>query len=389
MIVIAQFEPDEEAGQDFSPTLPPPLTPDGQALPPAHDMTRLLFSLGMKGLHASVMDVESMACLSSWSVGDAGERSTSAEDANGASVPAAMATIVHLNATPFDRTLTRQIDPQSWAFAWRVDADHVAVAEARYSLPNSACTERDIAAVRQLCTAGIESGDRLRAEAMNDRFPSPASEAPVAAARPRLAVKLAPAGWAVKRMQRLRWPSLLAPGLAGAVCLAAALQIQSSRDGEAQRLRQLTDATMTQQLLRVLAAGDYGEVQASLETFEGLGYFKGAVVVDARHRAVARAGAVPALRIGHAVAGPEVAGARVVPLVAAASNTDGQLLLWGPETPSPRGGALLERALSVAGLLLVLATLAGAAILWRRRRRQRATGARQPLMPPPLSEAPR
>jgi hypothetical protein len=361
---------------------------EAAVLPLPQDATRLLFSLGMEGLHASVMDVESMACLSSWRIGDAGERSTATEDAGGPSFATAMATIVHLNGTPLDQTLTRQLDAQSWALAWRVDASSVAVAEARYSLPNDVCTERDSTVVRQLCSAGIEAGGLRRTEAMNLRLPQPASEPLAAAATPRTAVLPTLVRWADGLAQRLRWPSLLAMGLTGAVCLAAALQIQSSREGEARRLRLLTDATMTQQLVRVLASGDYGEVQGNLETFEGLGYFKGAVVIDARRRPVAIAGAVPALRIGRAVTGPEVAGARIVPLLAAASNTEGQLLIWGPETPSPRVSVHLEPALFMAGLLLMLATLAGAALWARARLRQREAGANQPLPVPPPGTLP-
>jgi hypothetical protein len=369
MTVLAQLRPDKAAGSDCS-------------------ATQLLLSLGMEGLHASVMDVESMACLSSWRIGDAGERSTAAEDAGGPSFPTAMATIVHLNGTPLDQTLTRQLDAHNWAFAWRVDASSVAVAEARYGLPNNACTDRDTAVVRQLCSAGTEAGKLRRTEAMPDRLPQPASQPLAAAAPHRTALPPTPVSWADKLAQPLRWPSLLALGLTAAVCLAAALQIQSSREGEARRLRQLTDATMTQQLTRVLALGDYGEVQGNLDTFEGLGYFKGAAVIDARRRPVAMAGAVPALRIGRAVAGPEVAGARTVPLLAEASNTEGQLLIWGPETPSPRVSVHLETTLFMAGLLLMLATLAGAALLGRGRLRQREADANQPLVLPPLPETP-
>jgi hypothetical protein len=369
MTVLAQLRPDKAAGSDCS-------------------ATQLLLSLGMEGLHASVMDVESMACLSSWRIGDAGERSTAAEDAGGPSFPTAMATIVHLNGTPLDQTLTRQLDAHNWAFAWRVDASSVAVAEARYGLPNNACTDRDTAVVRQLCSAGTEAGKLRRTEAMPDRLPQPASQPLAAAAPHRTALPPTPVSWADKLAQPLRWPSLLALGLTAAVCLAAALQIQSSREGEARRLRQLTDATMTQQLTRVLALGDYGEVQGNLDTFEGLGYFKGAVVIDARRRPVAMAGTVPALRIGRAVAGPEVAGARTVPLLAEASNTEGQLLIWGPETPSPRVSVHLETTLFMAGLLLMLATLAGAALLGRGRLRQREADANQPLVLPPLPETP-
>jgi hypothetical protein len=196
------------------------------------------------------------------------------------------------------------------------------------------------------------------------------------------------ARWVEQLVQRMRWPWLLALGLAGAVCLAAALQIQSTREAEARRLRLLTDATMTQQLLRVLAAGDYGEVQANLETFESLGYFKGAVVVDARRRAVAQTGAVPALRIGHTLTGAEVAGARAVPLTAAGSNTDGQLFIWGPELPTPRVSAALEQVLIACAVPLLLAALAGAALwAWQRRRGSQA-GADQALLSPSLSEAP-
>jgi hypothetical protein len=297
-----------------------------------------------------------------------------------------MATIVHLNRTPVEQTLTRQLDPQRWAFAWRVDSGRVAVAEARYRWPTDLRPEKDTAAVRQLCAAGIEACPLRFAEAMNDHRPFRESEAAAADATPQMAGHAVPVGWAGLLAPWLRGPRLLGLGLAGAIGLLAALQLDASRRGEALRMRQLTDATMTQQLTRGLAVSDYGEVQGDLEAFERLGHFKGAVVVDARQRAVASIGAVPALRIGQVVALPDASVARVLPLPSAAGSTAGQLLMWGFAPTPPRASALIVQALYLASLLLLVAALAGAALKWHQR--QQGTGASQPLLSPPDTEAP-
>ena len=379
MIMIAQLQPrDGDAVGGFSATLPPsvdtpapvdtPATLDDEALPPSRDVSQMLVLFGIKSLHASMIDVESKACQSSWTIGDAGKRTTPDPDDGAASLPSAMATIVYLNNVAREQTLTRRIDPQRWAFAWRVDEHHVAVAEACYRWPNNERTKADTAAVRQLCAAGIEAGKFARAAAVDGPLPVPAPHAEAALAAPLPEVRKPPAKLTYRLAQRLRWLLLAVLGLAGAVSLLAGLQLASSREGEAQRLRSLADGAMTQQLARVLATGDYGEVQADLDTFEGLNYFRGAMVVDARRRAVARAGAVPASRIGQALGAAAAADARIVPLKAAGADTDGLLLIWGPETLSP-GVSNIERALFVACLLLTMTALAGAALMWRQRQR--------------------
>lgn len=371
---IADEQADEQADLGFSPTLPPPMAVEEPhllqvevVLAAPHGVTRNLLPPGLKGLRASMMEVGSMACLSSWSIGETDPLGPLAEDAAGASFPTAMATIVHLNGTPSEQTLTRQLDPQCWAFAWRVDEHRVAVAEARYRLPSTVRTEKDIAVVRQLCTAGIEGAPLRRLEAMNDRAQIAAPNTSSALPKPPGAVRSRFVRWTAALTQRLRWSTLGALALGGAVCMVAALQIKSTREGEAQRFRQLTDATMAQQLARVMAAGDYGEVQGDLEAFAGLGYFKGAVVIDARSRAVASAGTVPTMRIGQALTGTERADVRVVPLKTAVSNSDAQLLIWASEAPLPGVSALGELGLFAAGVLLILTTLAGSALLWRQR----------------------
>lgn len=399
MIKIAHIQRGDDDASDFSPTLPPPtgfeppLPPDAEVLPPPHEVARVLVPLGLKGLCASMFDVDSMACLSSWALGDAGQRDTFADEAGGASFPTAMATLVHLHRTPFDQTLTRQLDPQRWAFAWRVDEHRVAVAEARYRLPGSGRSERDISVVRQLCGAGIGADQFQRAEAVNERFEAPTSSTATPASPPPASPKSTLPNKVDQWARPLRWPAVMALGLASAICLASALLIASSRTGEAQRLRQLTDATMTEQLARVLATGDYGEVQANLEVFEGLGYFKGSAVIDARRRVVASAGALPALRIGLSVSGPDAVNARAVPLKAATGKAEGQLLIWGPEMAALKADALIDRALFAAALVLALTTAAGAALLWRQRSLRRETEWREAdqrvlLLPLPDATAP-
>jgi hypothetical protein len=401
MITIAQFTARRGADSDFSPTLPPPVVAEAPLALDALDALDAVeardspgpqqrvvtaLPLDIQSLRVSVLDVESQACIAAWSIGDEGEGGPFADAGGSAGFTTAMATIVHLNRTPVDQTLTRQLDPQRWAFAWRVNSGRVAVAEARYRWPTNLRPDKDTAAVRQLCAAGIETGPLRFAEARNDHRPFRESDAPAADATPQTAGQAAPAGWADSLAPWLRGPQLLGLGLAGAIGLLGALQVDASRRGEALRMRQLTDATMTQQLTRGLAVSDYGEVQGDLEAFERLGYFKGAVVVDARQRAVASVGAVPALRIGQVVALPDTNVARVLQLPSAAGSTAGQLLIWGSALTPPRASALIVQALYLASPLLLVAALAGAALKWRQR--QHGTGAPQPLLSPPDTEAP-
>lgn len=367
--------PAEEADLDFSPTLPPPAAVDAQpqidAPARAPESPEDLLPPGLTGLRAALIDVGSMACVSSWGIGEGSSPGALTQDPDGASCSTAMATIVHLNGTPFELTLTRQLDPQHWAFAWRVDEHNVAVAEARYRAPSDVRSETDIAKVRLLCTAGLSGAPVRRLDAMHGPVRNtvhdarPALRMPRAATRSNIALRVATLA---RQSRSSPWASI---ALVGATCVLAALQIQSSREAEAQRFRALADAAMVQQLTRVMAAGDYGEVQADLEAYAGLGYFKGAVVVDARRRAVASAGAVPALRIGHALAAADAADARALPLKTAAAHSDVQLLMWGADPASSGAGSLGEISLFAAGGLLSLSGLAGGLLWWRQRRRQR------------------
>jgi len=117
----------------FSATDPGRLPASGLAPLLARDMALMFGQLGVASVRASVVDMDSMAFQSAWSVTEKGEVG---EDFLGkgldSTFPAAMATIAQMGVAPPEQTVVRKLNPRHWAFAWRIDDRLVAVAEARY-----------------------------------------------------------------------------------------------------------------------------------------------------------------------------------------------------------------------------------------------------------------
>ena len=375
---------DTPPDRGFLPTVPPSLEPDPRLT------AALLATLGVVTVRASLMELATMSCQLNWSINEHGEAD---DNNNGHSGPDSqfritMATIVQLKDTPAAETLTRRLDPRRWAFAWRVDARRVAVAEACYQLAHIEHSDDDTALLRQICDAGLQvtsfgttaaAGGALelaastdsrdddgpgasahRDAAHSDQAGHRARSAPRSAAARQLAVKLP-----------LRWGmlALLLLCLGAAAVFVLAHRQADSMQGETLQLRAQAEATMSTRLGEVLAGGDYGEVQGELETFATLKYFEGAVVTNARRRVVAVAGDVKGVRMGDPVSPEAAKGARLSSLATRGQPTDAELMTWGGVRNPLLAPIASQRTWLIVGFLLSVSAMAAAAWLMVRFRR--------------------
>lgn len=261
--------------------------------PLAGDMARLFRVLGLQSFRASVVDMASMSYEAAWLVGENGETVDEPDRAPlDSAFPGSLSVISRLANASLDETVDHPLGARRCVYAWRLDGLRVVIAEARYHERHDRSRDLDIAAARLVCSAGLMSrqGLGLRggaceaplawSQAATDEATGPARGLGVAA----LVASLAAAGLTA-------WLALSAlPGLRADAQAATA---------QAMRLRAMTDETLSHTLTMALASGDYGEVQNHLSNFESLGYFRGALITNARQRVVAIAGQVDdTLRIG-------------------------------------------------------------------------------------------
>ena len=347
--------------------------PSGLAPLLARDMALMFAQLGVASVRASVVDMESMAFQSAWSVTEKGEVG---EDFLGkgldSTFPAAMATIAQMGVAPPEQTVVRKLNPRHWAFAWRIDERLVAVAEARYRDQRDMMSPTDTALVRLICDTGI----RTRQADADAPRPRPM---PAAAARehphlqwPEVDRRQAPQVALSTRIGVLLMvlSALLALGLTVFIAPAArdeALALQT----EVKRLQGMGSQSMVNTLSTSLATGDYGELQVALANFGALGYFQSAVITNARQRVVALVGTVPDTRIGDGIP-PAVARTAEAKDLALGGERFGQLLLQGQvQANIPTASS---RLVSVLSALSCLAALAGVLLLVLRRGQRGSAG---------------
>ena len=350
----------------FSATDPGKAPATGLAPLLARDMSLMFGQLGVASVRASVVDMESMAFQSAWSVTEKGEVG---EDFLGkgldSTFPAAMATIAQMGVAPPEQTVVRKLNPRHWAFAWRIDERLVAVAEARYRDQRDMMSPSDTALVRLICDTGIRArltdGDAPRAR------PLPAS--------------------AAREHPHLQWPEVdrrQAPQVALSTRIGVLLMVLSAllalwltvfvapraRDealalqAEVTRLQAMGSKSMLNTLATTLSTGDYGELQASLAAYGSLGYFQNAVVTNARQRVVAMVGTVPDTRIGDGVPPALARSTEALDLTLGAERY-GQLLVQGAALPVASTNA--SRLVSIATALVCLSALSGVLMLVLRR----------------------
>ncbi len=336
----------------------------------SRDMALMFGQLGVQSFRASVVDLESMAYQSVWSITEQGEVSDDhPERGLDSAFPGAMATIAQLRQASAVHTVVRKLSPRHWAFAWRIDERHVAVAEARYRDRRDLQSDADTALVRLICDTGIRAGNgdsAIAATTAADDIPQlmwPQVDrrraARAGASRGRMAVIL------------VGLTALLALSVA-LLAIPAARDQTANQKSESSRFLVMADSTMTQNLSAMLATGDYGDVQTTLSSFESLGYFDGAVVTNARQRVIAIAGAATGARIGDTVPASLAGAAQVFDLMQG-SDRSGQLLVTRPQ-PKDVGGGRTSFYLMLGAAVLAFASAAALAamVLPRFLRRNRA-----------------
>lgn len=329
--------------------------------PLAGDMARLFRVLGLQSFRASVVDMASMAYEAAWLVGENGEFVDEPDRAPlDSAFPGSTTVISRLANASLEETIDQPLGARRCVYAWRMDGLRVVIAEARYHERHNRARDLDIAAARLVCSAGLmgrHGGLRTGEPALPLNW-TQTEPPPPAPARSLLfgglGLSLAAAGLAA-------WLALLAlPAVRGETQAVA---------GQATRLRAMADDTMSHALTAALASGDYGEVQNQLGSFESLGYFRGALITNARQRVVAIAGQVDdTLRIGIELPDGTVPKAQARDLVQGAERF-GRLVIVKPagdELLPPR----LEPLRTVAAVTTGAALLAALALAWALRRQR-------------------
>ena len=398
---------------DFLATRPPPIQQQD-----AH-LAELMSSLGASTVRAVIFDLDTKLCRESWLINEYGESSNESNDGGATThFVTAMGTIAQLSQTSANETLVRQLNPRRCAFAWRIDDHRVAVAEARYLLPQTGRRDQDAAVLRELfhaCMPRQATSEAAMPSGVTPEFPEhgPATDTAAAhgpdaggrqprtphldvpvlvgGAPPRAGISVAMStstGTGSDTSTGTGSGTTTATGAATSTgtsaglfalmlfCLVAAIvflvadrQTRSLQD-EQLRLQSQADATMIRQLADVLALGDYGEVQAELETFAELGYVQDAVVTNAQRRVVALVGTVQDARIGNVLPSDGASTGKVVALRARDQPGVGHLTTWAMPGSTVKPFAS-QRTLLIAASLLSLAALVNAAWLLVRYRRRR------------------
>lgn len=341
----------------------------------ARDMALMFSQIGILSLRASVVDMESMAFQPAWSISDRGEV---AEDPLNrgldSAFPAAMATIAQMGVLSPEHTVVRKLSPRHWAFAWRIDDRHVAVAEARYRDQRDMQTDADTALVRLICDNGIRAGQADAAAGNGRQTQVVAGDAghrpqPVWPGTDRRGLG-ALAGVSPLNLVLVLVSAMLALWLA-LVAIPWARSDALALQAEVARVHDMSNGSMAQILATTLATGDYGEVQAALSSFASPGYFQAAAVTNARQRIISMSGVVKDARIGDPVPPGLVASATVMDLSIGAERY-GQLLTWGARPPPARNQGFV--VLLVSAALVCLSTAVAAVLLIRRQLRRQGPG---------------
>ncbi len=340
----------------------------------ARDMALMFSQIGLMSLRASVVDMESMSFQPAWSITDRGEV---AEDPMNrgldSAFPAAMATIAQMGVTSPENTVVRKLSPRHWAFAWRIDDHHVAVAEARYRDQRDMQTEAGTALVRLICDNGIRAGQTDAAASTGRHTQLVSGDG---AGKPQV---LWPdddrrrvgalAGISPLNLVLVLASAMLALWLA-VVAIPWARSDAVALQAEVTRMHDMSSGSMVQILASTLSTGDYGEVQAALSSFASLGYFQGAAVTNARQRIISMSGVVKDARMGDPVPPALISSAKVVDLAIGAERY-GQLLTWGATPPPARNQGFV--VLLVSAALVCLSTAVAAVLLIRRQRKRQGS----------------
>ncbi len=326
------------------------------------DMTLMLNQLGIESIRSSLVDLESSTYRPAWSITERGESSDNPGTHGGdGPLPWAEEMIAELDEVQPEHTLVQKLSPRYWGFAWRYDDRRAAVAAVLYRDWRDEHSDAHNALVRLACDIGIRAQEAALPSRAGEHLPLgwPAVERR----------RQAQAGAASKR-NRLLAGAGAAVVLASTLVLAAiTFERAATLTAETARLQSLADSTMTHGLSAALATGDYGEVQAALSSFASLGYFKGAVVTNARQRVISTAGVTGEARIGDNLPPSVSQIARGQDLVQG-SVRHGQLLIVAAGAP---GAQDIGLRLALAAVMVGCTAIgAAAALFFMRYRWQRS-----------------
>lgn len=362
----------------FPPTRPPPSEADLYTL-------EWLKTLGASSIQSAIVESTSGFLSANWYVDEHGE--TNVNEVGMPTVKFPMGTIDELRTSPTVNTVVRCVNPRRWELAWRLPGGRIYVASVRYRRPRTTLDEdSNLEQLKLLCesnlaTANNEAPDLIEPPAahllmeapfIRERRTSPrGAKTPVAPdRRSRDTVGPSPAPHSL-----LRWPVVLLMLFSFAVTVVFFLCGWQASILQAELLshRLQIESTLTSRLDEKLAQGDYGEVQAELDSLQALEYFDGAVVTNLQQRVIAQVGRVPGVRIGDPVPLAVSATAKVFPLGAPNQRGSGQAMTWGP--PDVHGVllSLLRQLLIFGAGLSTVAVLVAIWLLTLLRRRRVAS----------------
>ena len=322
------------------------------------DITLMLAQLGIESIRTSLVDLAPMAFRPAWSITARGEFNDNPGTHDGDSaLPWVASMVAQLDDLHPEHTLVVKLSPRYRGFAWRTDDRHGAVAAVLYRQAREEFDDAHNALVRLICDIGIRAHEHADLSAAHPL---------VWPAVDRRRKALAGSASKRKRVLAIAGAAVL---LTSTLALAAmTFERAATLQAEGARLQSLAESTLTQGLSAALATGDYGEVQAALSSFSSLGYFKGAVVTNARQRVISTAGEVGDARIGDSLL-PSVAALAKTHELEQGSVRLGRLLILSADAAGASDkGLLLLLAAVMACCAAVGAVAALVALRYRRHR---------------------
>jgi hypothetical protein len=326
----------------------------------SQDIARSLRQMGVASFRASVVDVDSMTFQATWTISEQGDVTDNQVDRPlDSSFPAATAAINLLAHATDDETLLHKLSPRRWGIAWRLDDPNVVLAEAQFHERRDGISESDKTLLRLVCSAAMRPRGAAGLSGMAEPGASmawPVTEA-AASAGPRLLARLS--------VVLLGCSALLALWLAAAV-VPDLRRTAELREAQATRQQALADKTLVRGIGSAMSTGDYGDVQTALSSYDSLGYFDGAAVVNVRQRVVALSGRTDQLRIGDPVPEDTLRSAQAIDLAQGTERLGQLLIVPAPPTlqRTPVPAWLAPLAWATAGT--ALAALAAGLLSLRR-----------------------
>jgi hypothetical protein len=344
----------------------PPIGPDGA--PTVRDLAETLRSLGIESVRFALVELASGHSEAIWTIDERGAVAKQrAPDRLDTFFPLANAMVSELERMEAWGTAIHRRSPHRRVYAWRVDETGGILAQIHSAAGRSAAAEMDSAIVQLICEIALRAGHAARIA------DAPEASGPVWPQVDRRAPARLPAT-VLAALLLVGVATLFSAWTAFAPALKAREDSARARQ-EVARLQAMAERTMVRDLSNLLAGGDYGEVQEALSSYAELGYFDGAVIINARRQVVSSAGNVADLPIGGPVPDSFARSARVSELKVGAQRY-GELhalrrAASAEPAPDPASAGALVFARIVMFAALITAAVLLAMTLWRRAPRRR------------------